>query len=176
MAPAKIKPGKGWYWLGALLLIGGVVGGLVLAVAGILNLKHTIDDFGRFKVTNGQGSATVSFEKPGTYSIYYESKSKVCTDLSQSGSSCTKETVSGPKTPPARIDVTISKDGKDLDVKSSSKSFDYTLGGHTGKDGFGFALAYDSPMLEDLHIQRTCPWPVNVPGGWWPDVLPKPGE
>ena len=52
----------------------------------------------------------------------------------------------------------------------------YRCGGHTGVDGFGFSLAYDSPMFRELHIQQTCPWPVNVPGGWWPDVLPKPGE
>ena len=53
--PTKIKPGKGWYWLGALLLAGGLLGGLALAVAGFLNLKNTVEDFGRFKVTNGQG-------------------------------------------------------------------------------------------------------------------------
>ena len=115
--PTKIKPGKGWYWLGALLLAGGLLGGLALAVAGFLSLKNTVDDFGRFKVTNGQGSATVSFEKPGTYTIYYESHSKVCQDLTQSGSGCTTETVRGPKSPPAGLSITISKDGQDLDVK-----------------------------------------------------------
>jgi hypothetical protein len=52
----------------------------------------------------------------------------------------------------------------------------YRCRGHNGADGFGFNLAYDSPMFRDLHIQQTCPWPLNVPGGWWPDVLPKPGE
>jgi hypothetical protein len=52
----------------------------------------------------------------------------------------------------------------------------YRCRGHNGDDGFGFSLAYDSPMFRELHIQQTCPWPVNVPGGWWPDVLPKPGE
>lgn len=51
----------------------------------------------------------------------------------------------------------------------------YRCGGHDGADGFGFPLRSDSPMLRDLHIQQTCPWPVNVPGGWWPDVLP-PGR
>jgi hypothetical protein len=50
----------------------------------------------------------------------------------------------------------------------------YRCGGHTGADGFGFSLAYDSPMFRELHVQQTCPWPVNVPGGWWPAVLPKP--
>ena len=54
-------------------------------------------------------------------------------------------------------------------------SSQYRCGGHTGKDGFGFNLRYDSPMFRELHIQQTCPWPVNVPGGWWPDVLPRPG-
>ena len=131
--PTKIKPGKGWYWLGALLLAGGLLGGLALAVAGFLSLKSTVDDFGRFKVTNGQGSATVSFEKPGTYTIYYESHSKVCQDLTQSGSGCTTETVRGPKSPPAGLSITISKDGQDLDVKEAKNSFDYTLGDYTGK-------------------------------------------
>ena len=131
--PTKIKPGKGWYWLGALLLAGGLLGGLALAVAGFLSLKSSVDDFGRFKVTNGQGSATVSFEKPGTYTIYYESHSKVCQDLTQSGSGCTTETVRGPKSPPAGLSITISKDGQDLDVKEAKNSFDYTLGDYTGK-------------------------------------------
>ena len=131
--PTKIKPGKGWYWLGALLLAGGLLGGLALAVAGFLNLKNTVEDFGRFKVTNGQGSATVSFEKPGTYTIYYESHSKVCQDLTQSGSGCTTETVRGPKSPPAGLSITISKDGQDLNVSGAKNSFDYTLGDFTGK-------------------------------------------
>ena len=102
-------------------------------MAGFLSLKNTVDDFGRFKVTNGQGSATVSFEKPGTYTIYYESHSKVCQDLTQSGSGCTTETVRGPKSPPAGLSITISKDGQDLDVKKAKNSFDYTLGDYTGK-------------------------------------------
>lgn len=29
------------------------------------------------------------------------------------------------------------------------------------------------PMLEELGIQATCPFEVEVPGGWWPDVLPE---
>lgn len=38
-----------------------------------------------------------------------------------------------------------------------------------------FPLRADSPMLHDLHIQDTCPWPTGDPQGWWPDVLPPPG-
>jgi len=39
-----------------------------------------------------------------------------------------------------------------------------------------FPLVGDSPMFHDLHIQETCPWPLGDPHGWWPDVLPRPGE
>jgi hypothetical protein len=48
----------------------------------------------------------------------------------------------------------------------------YRCGGRTARTDFGFNLRYDHPMLRELNIQQTCPWPVNVPGAWWPDVLP----
>jgi hypothetical protein len=150
--PTKIKPGKGWYWLGALLLAGGLLGGLALAMAGFLSLKNTVDDFGRFKVTNGQGAATVSFEKPGTYTIYYESHSKVCQDLTQSGSGCTTETVRGPKSPPAGLSITISKDGQDLAVNEAKNSFDYTLGDYTGK-AVG-SVKVDEPGAYSMVVQN----------------------
>jgi hypothetical protein len=41
-----------------------------------------------------------------------------------------------------------------------------------GRNTLVFPLVDDSPMLRDLHIQDTCPWPVDIPHGWWPDVLP----
>jgi hypothetical protein len=53
----------------------------------------------------------------------------------------------------------------------------YRCSGHNGEDGFGFALRSDHPMFRQLHVQQTCPWPMEVPGGWWPDVLPEsPGK
>lgn len=42
-----------------------------------------------------------------------------------------------------------------------------------GRAAMTFPLVSSSPMFEDLGIQRTCPWPLNQPNGWWPDVLPK---
>jgi hypothetical protein len=42
-----------------------------------------------------------------------------------------------------------------------------------GRHGVTFPLVSNSPMFEELGIQRTCPWPLDQPGGWWPDVLPK---
>lgn len=54
----------------------------------------------------------------------------------------------------------------------------YRCGGrHTKRTDFGFNLRSDHPMMRELKIQQTCPWPVNVPGAWWPDVLPEaPGR
>ena len=53
----------------------------------------------------------------------------------------------------------------------------YRCSGHDGEDGFGFNLRSDHPMFRELHIRQTCPWPMRVPGGWWPDVLPEtPGK
>ncbi len=45
-----------------------------------------------------------------------------------------------------------------------------------GTETVVFPLRSHSPMFEDLHVQATCPWPLDQPGGWWPDVLPKAGE
>jgi hypothetical protein len=42
-----------------------------------------------------------------------------------------------------------------------------------GDETVVFPLRSDSPMFRDLGIQRTCPWPLDVPQGWWPDVLPE---
>jgi hypothetical protein len=44
-----------------------------------------------------------------------------------------------------------------------------------GRDDLHFPLASHSPMFEELHIQQTCPWPLDQPVTWWPDVLPKGG-
>jgi len=39
-----------------------------------------------------------------------------------------------------------------------------------------FPLAHHSAMFDELGLQATCPWPLDRPGGWWPDVLPAEGE
>ena len=37
----------------------------------------------------------------------------------------------------------------------------------------GFALRSWSPMFDQLGLQESCPWPLEQPGGWWPDALPE---
>jgi hypothetical protein len=52
----------------------------------------------------------------------------------------------------------------------------YRCGGRTERRDFGFPLRSDHPMFRELDIQQTCPWPMNQPGKWWPDVLPEVGS
>lgn len=42
-----------------------------------------------------------------------------------------------------------------------------------GRGTLVFPLRSHSAMLDELGIQRTCPWPLDRPGTWWPDVLPE---
>jgi hypothetical protein len=42
-----------------------------------------------------------------------------------------------------------------------------------GRAAVVFPLRSSSPMFEEIGLQATCPWPYDVPGGWWPDVLPR---
>lgn len=44
-----------------------------------------------------------------------------------------------------------------------------------GRGTLVFPLASHSAMFDELGIQRTCPWPLDRPGTWWPDVLPREG-
>jgi len=40
-----------------------------------------------------------------------------------------------------------------------------------GRQPMRFSLVSHSPMFQELGLQDTCPWPLDRPGGWWPDVL-----
>lgn len=42
-----------------------------------------------------------------------------------------------------------------------------------GRSSRVFPLRSHSAMFQDLDLQATCPWPLGVPGAWWPDVLPE---
>src|SRR6266540_6960066 len=169
--PAKITPGKGWYWLGALLVAGGIIGGVVVGIVGVVRLIDTIDNFGRFKVENGVGSATVNFEKAGKYSIYYESQSKVCADLSQGSSGCTKDTVSGAKDPPPRLDISISNDAGALDVKAADHSIDYDFGDYAGQEVATVQVDRAGAYTMTVQTQRTGEFAIAIGRGWVSSIL-----
>src|SRR4030095_14002939 len=41
----------------------------------------------------------------------------------------------------------------------------YRCGGRMKRTDFSFPLRSDHPMMRELKIQQTCPWPVNQPDG-----------
>ena len=131
----KIKPGKGWYWVGGLLIAGGLLGGAALGAAGVVNMVNSIEDFGRFKVEGGAGAATVTFEKPGEYSIYYESESKVCGELGSTGDEpCETVVVRGEDDPPAQLDISITSGERSLPIGPAERSLDYSFSGFSGTE------------------------------------------
>ncbi len=102
-ASAKIRPGRGMYWLGALFLVAGVAAAAILGLIGLLRFSDTIDEFGRFRSTN---AAEVTFEEDGHYTIYYESESKI-----------DGETVNGPEDPPPGLEISVTnEDGDPVDT------------------------------------------------------------
>ena len=131
----KIKPGKGWYWVGGLLIAGGLLGGAALGAAGFVNMVNSIEDFGRFKVEGGAGAATVTFEKPGEYSIYYESESKVCGEPGSTGDEpCETVVVRGEDDPPAQLDISITSGERSLPIGPAERSLDYSFSGYSGTE------------------------------------------
>jgi hypothetical protein len=87
------------YWLGALFILAGIVAAGVLGVVGLLRFQDTIESFGRFRSSN---AAEVTFEDEGTYTIYYESESKI-----------DGEAISGPAQPPPGLEITVTNENGD---------------------------------------------------------------
>ncbi len=65
----EIKPSVLWYWIGGLLLVAGVIGGVVWGVVGFSRMMDQIEDFQRVHVP---GSGEVFIDDPGGYTIYHE--------------------------------------------------------------------------------------------------------
>jgi hypothetical protein len=174
-APArKIKPGKGWYWLGGLLVAAGILGGLAIGIAGVVRFVKTVEDFGRFRVDGGSGSAQVSFEKTGKYSIYYEWKSKVCQDLaSTTGGSCPTEKIStGSHDAPSRLDISLSSGSRSLDVQPSKRSFDYNFGDYGGTEVATVQVDDAGPYTMTVESDQTNEFAIALGKGVVSSVLP----
>jgi hypothetical protein len=45
-----------------------------------------------------------------------------------------------------------------------------------GRGDLRAPMRSSSPMFEELGLQASCPWLLEQPGGWWPDVLPEAAE
>lgn len=70
--PAQVKPGKGWFLVGALAIVAGIIAFVVIFVLGLKRLSDEVDRFARFRVPKEGIVATVTLSRAGTYTLYYE--------------------------------------------------------------------------------------------------------
>jgi uncharacterized membrane protein YdcZ (DUF606 family) len=118
--PAKIKPRALWYWIGAFFIVAGIVGSITMIVAGVLSTSHTVDNFARFVApTDGQ---TLNFSQSGTFTIYYESNSKVDGQRYRS-----------PDVVPGMSVQLIGPSGDTIDMQSASNTVSFSTSGRSGQ-------------------------------------------
>lgn len=130
-APGKPKGAVG-IWIGVLLIIGGIILGIVLVVAGARSLINGFDDLERVPI---DGGGIVRIEDPGTQTIYAERPS------SQGGSSFSTNTFSG-FGPNVAVRV-IGPDGVDVPVSTGGATETYTFDGREGVSIGTFDAATD---------------------------------
>ena len=82
VAPAKAK-GRVAMVLGGVLVAGGIVLGVVLAVSGVINMADAVEDYQRVPVPGG---GTVALTETGTYHLFYERPPSLVGDRSFSPS------------------------------------------------------------------------------------------
>jgi hypothetical protein len=104
-----IRPRALWYWIGALLIVAGVVGAVAWFVLGLMSLDETVDDFERVALPGG---GSVTLDDAGEYVVYAEASGT--TPLRPSGI-----TVTGP-------------DGEPVATEVYSGSVTYGFGGRSG--------------------------------------------
>jgi hypothetical protein len=157
ITPPALKPGKIWYWLGALSILAGLIAGGILIANSISTLSKTVDSFGRVRVPGGE-SCKLVFDKPGRYTIYYEFETKIPQRDAACNDTGGTELVTAPTSSPLGLDVTL----KSVDqpesaplktVPSTSGDVSISLNGHSGK------------AIREVQIDRPGDYVIEVSGG-----------
>ncbi len=157
ITPPAVKPGKIWYWLGALSILAGLVVGGILIVNSISTLSKTVDGFGRVRVPGGE-SCKLVFDKPGRYTIYYEFETKIPQRDDACNDTGGTELINASTSSPLGLDVTL----KSVDqpesaplktVPSTSGDVSISLNGHSGK------------AIREVQIDRPGDYVIEVSGG-----------
>jgi hypothetical protein len=124
-----------WYAIGALIIIGGMVGAIVGAVHDLSGMESR---FTRFAMP---GSVDLHLAQPGPYIIYYERRSVVDGEIFQT-----------PEVTDIKCTVT-SRGGEEVAINPTAFSATYSLGGREGT-----ALAeFSAPSPGTYKI--TCAYP-----------------
>jgi hypothetical protein len=116
-----VKSGIG-YFFGAIAIVAGFAMAGWLIWSGVVGLGNELT---RLVVP---GSKVLALDTPGTYTIYHETESVV------EGRVYSADNISG-----LRVSV-AAQDGQDIPVTTPTVNSSYTIGGHTGKSVFGFAV------------------------------------
>ncbi len=112
VAPTKPK-GRVAMVLGGVLLVGGIVLGIVLAVSGVVNMSDAVEDFQRVPVPGG---GTVELTETGTYHLFYERPPSLVGDAAFS---------------PSQLAI-VGPGGAQLAIVVESSTSSYDFGEHHG--------------------------------------------
>lgn len=157
ITPPALKPGKIWYWLGALSILAGLVVGGMLIANSISTLSKTVDGFGRVRVPGGE-SCKLVFDKPGRYTIYYEFETKIPQRDDACNDTGGTELINASTSSPLGLDVTLKSVDKPesaplKSVPSTSGDVSISLNGHSGK------------AIREVQIDRPGDYVIEVSGG-----------
>lgn len=119
-------PNRGWYVVAAVVFFGAIVASIWLTVS---RLGGIGDSLVQVVVP---GSADLTLDAPGTYTIFHERNSQV------DGRIYTSESISG-----LRVTVRSAATGRDVAVKRPTATSQYNYGGRSGFSAFAFDI--DAP-------------------------------
>jgi hypothetical protein len=120
----KLKPGVARYVIGGLLIAAGVITAISLLVAWLVQTSDRVDKFGRFRVPPEGAQATLTFAKPGTYTVYYESTSKVDGQKIENGNT----------DPPSQLAISVvDSSGTSIPIESKNTDFTFSFNGKVGR-------------------------------------------
>lgn len=135
-------PGKVGIWIGSLLIVGGIVLGIVLVVAGARSLFDGFDELQRIPINAG---GTVTIEEAGEQSVYAErAEGRGGVSFNSSTSSLFRPD----------IDILVTgPDGQDVTFRYAGGSETYTYDGREGV----LIGAFDADQPGDYRIRTILP-------------------
>lgn len=157
LAPPAVKPGKIWFWLGAMAILAGLIAGGLIIANSLSALSKTVDSFGRVRVPGGE-SCKLVFDKPGRYTIYYEFQTKLPNRDDACNDTGGTEQINTSTESPLGLDITLKSVGKPDSAplktdKSSSGDVSISLNGHQGK------------AIREVQIDQPGDYVIEVQGG-----------
>jgi hypothetical protein len=115
MSAQPIRPSRVWYWVAGAALVGSVVWPALGFVFWFRSMAGEIEQFQRVPIP---GQAEVSFDRPGSYTVYFE------------GLGAGDETAT---IPAFRMSIAPVGGGEEVPIRPSGGSELYNMAGHSGR-------------------------------------------